>query len=96
MNLQELLAEKRAAILETAARHGARNVRVFGSVARGEADDKSDVDLLVKLDPERSLIDLNGLAIDIEKLLGRDVDVVSEAGLKPRMRDRVLGEAKPL
>jgi hypothetical protein len=96
MNLQKLLAEKRAAILETAARHGARNVRVFGSVARGEADDKSDLDLLVDMESGRSLLDLAGLHLDLEDLLGVKVDVGTERGLKPRIRARVLGEAMPL
>ncbi len=93
MDLKMLLQSKRAEILEIAARHGAYNVRVFGSVARGEADEKSDIDILVSLEPGRSLFDLGGLLFDLEKLLGVRVDVVTENGLKTRIRDRVLSEA---
>ncbi len=96
MDLENLLKEKRAAILETAKRHGARNVRIFGSVARGDYDDESDLDFLVELEPGRSLLDHASLLLDLEGLLGRKVDVVSEKGIKARMRDRVLKEAKPL
>ncbi len=96
MDLQSLLKEKRAAILETASRHGARNVRIFGSVARGDYDDESDLDFLVELEPGRSLLDHASLLLDLESLLGRKVDVVSEKGIKARMRDRVLKEARPL
>jgi predicted nucleotidyltransferase len=71
-------------------------VRVFGSVARGDADGSSDVDLLVDLDPDRSLFDLGGLLMDLTELLGADVDVVTEASLKPRVRNRVLAEAVAL
>ncbi|MFO0966282.1 MAG: nucleotidyltransferase family protein [Gemmataceae bacterium] len=90
------IREWRAAILETAARHGARNVRVFGSAARGEDDEESDIDLLVDLEPGRTLFDLGGLLIDLETVLGCHVDVVTERGLKARIRDRVLREAIPL
>jgi predicted nucleotidyltransferase len=79
-----------------AARRGASNIRVFGSVARGDADSTSDVDLLVDLDPDRSLFDLGGLLMDLADLLGTEVDVVTEASLKPRVRQRVLAEAVPL
>jgi predicted nucleotidyltransferase len=96
MGLNELLREKRQEILEIAARHGAYNVRIFGSVARGESDEQSDVDVLVELDPERSLLDLGGLLMDLENLLRRKVDVVTVRGLKKRIRDRVLREAVPL
>jgi uncharacterized protein len=96
MALEELLKEKREAILCTCAKHGARNVRVFGSVARGEADEQSDIDLLVDMEPGRSLLDLGGLLMDLQALLGQKVDVVTERGLKPRIRERVLAEAVAL
>jgi len=90
------LKAKREEILEVCARYGARQVRVFGSVARGEADEQSDIDFLVELEPGRTLLDLGGLQYDLEQLLGRRVDVVTERGLKPRIRERVLREAVPL
>jgi uncharacterized protein len=96
MNFSELLKDKREAILQIAAKHGARNVRVFGSVARGEADDQSDIDFLVDMEPGRSLLDLGGLLVDLQDLLGQNVDVVTERGLKPRIRERVLHEAVAL
>jgi len=96
MGLSERLREKRQEILTIAAKHGAYNVRLFGSVARGEADEHSDVDILVELGPDRSLLDLGGFLTDLEDLLGRRVDVVTEKGLRPRLRDRVLQEAVPL
>ena len=94
--LQLYLKDKREAILQIAAKRGARNVRVFGSVARGEADDQSDIDFLVDMEPGRSLLDLGGLLMDLQDLLGRNVDVVTERGLKPRIRERVLHEAVAL
>jgi predicted nucleotidyltransferase len=96
MALEELLKEKREAILCICAKHGAYNVRVFGSVARGEADEQSDIDLLVDMEPGRSLLDLGGLLMDLQALLGQKVDVVTERGLKPRIRERVLAEAVAL
>ena len=96
MNLPNLLKEKRAAILATAKRHGAQNVRIFGSVARGDFDEKSDLDFLVEMESGRSLLDHASLMLDLEKLLGRKVDVVTEKGIKARIRDRVLREAQPL
>ena len=96
MPLDKLLQEKREDILRTAARRGAYNVRVFGSVARGEADEKSDIDILVDLEPGRSLFDLGGLLMDLQDLLGHHVDVVTERGLRERIRDRVLKEAVAL
>ncbi len=84
---------KREDILRIAAKYGASNVRIFGSVARGEADEQSDIDLLVNLEPGRSLLDLCGLLIDLEELLGCKVDVVTEKGLRDRIRERVLKEA---
>jgi predicted nucleotidyltransferase len=96
MNFSELLKDKREAILQIAAKHGARNVRVFGSLARGEADEQSDIDFLVDMEPGRSLLDLGGLLVDLQDLLGQNVDVVTERGLKPRIRERVLHEAVAL
>ena len=96
MELLELVQSKRETILQLAARRGARNVRLFGSVARGEAGPNSDLDFLVDLEPGRSLLDLGGLLMDLQRLLDRKVDVVTEAGLRPRIRPRVLREARAL
>lgn len=96
MGIEELLKAKRAEILRIAAQHGARNVRVFGSVARGEAGAGSDVDFLVEMEPGRSLLDIGGLLMDLQDLLGCNVDVVTEKGLRERIRARVLHEAVPL
>ena len=96
MYLRELLQERRQEILAIAAKHGAYNVRIFGSVARGEADEASDVDVLVELEAGRSLMDLGGLLMDLQDLLGRNFDVVTERGLKPRIKERVLREAVTL
>jgi predicted nucleotidyltransferase len=96
MGIDELLKDRREDILRIAAQHGAHNVRVFGSVARGEARSDSDVDLLVELESGRSLLDLGGLLMDLQTLLGREVDVVTDQGLRDRIRARVLQEAKPL
>lgn len=95
-SVDELRRTKRDDILCLAARHGAYNVRVFGSVARGQADEKSDIDFLVNMEKGRSLFDLGGLLMDLEELLGCNVDVVTEPGLRERIRDRVLKEAVPL
>ncbi len=92
----ELLQAKREDILRTAIRHGAFNVRVFGSVARGEADAESDIDLLVDVEPGRTLFDLSELLLDLQELLGHNVDIVTEKGLHSRIRQRVLKEAVPL
>lgn len=93
MRIDGLLKAKRKDILRIAAGHGVRSIRVFGSVARGEADEHSDVDFLVEMEPGRSLFDMGGLLMDLRELLGRRVDVVSVGGLKPRIRERVLREA---
>ena len=90
------LGPARAAVLRIARKFGARSVRLFGSLARGEADAASDIDLLVELEPGRSLLDLSGMQFELEALLGRHVDVVTERGLRPRIRDRVLREAVAL
>ena len=96
MFLEELLKAKREDILRVAAEYGAYNVRVFGSVARGEADSESDIDLLVNMEPDRSLLALGGLLMDLQDLLGCNVDVVTEDGLRDRIRERVLKEAVAL
>jgi len=96
MNANQLLQSKRQEIMQIAARHGATNVRVFGSVARGEARPDSDVDFLVNLEANRSLMDLARLLRELQTLLNRPVDVVTEAGLRPRLRPQVLKEARPL
>ena len=96
MNTLGVLQEKHDEILALSARHGAYNVRVFGSMARGEADEHSDLDLLVDMEPGRSLFDMGALLVELEELLGRSVDIVTEKGLKERIRPRVLEEAVPL
>lgn len=96
MTAAELVQAERERILEIAARHGARHVRVFGSVARGEATGGSDVDFLVDFEPGRSLLDHSALVADLEELLGRKVDVVTERGLYWLLRRRILKEARPL
>lgn len=94
--MDELLREKRADILALARRHGAYNVRIFGSAARGEAGPDSDIDLLVDVGPGHSAWFPAGLLADLEDLLGRRVDVVTENGLHWYIRERVIREALPL
>jgi uncharacterized protein len=94
--MSPILEKYREAILDLAARHGARNVRVFGSLARGEGREGSDLDLLVTLGEGRSLLDLVGLKQDLEDLVHRSVDVVTERALSPHLRASVLSEAVPL
>ena len=93
---QAKLQDKRRQILAIAEKYGAYNVRIFGSVARGEARPDSDIDFLVELEPGRSLFDLGGLLYEIRSLLGVEVDVVTEKGLRTRIRERVLRDAVPL
>lgn len=93
LGIAEVLGDKREEILAIAVRHGASNVRVFGSVARGEARPNSDVDFLVEIEADRSLLDRIGLIQDLEDLLGRKVDVAKAENLHERIRDRVLKEA---
>jgi uncharacterized protein len=90
------LRRRRRAVIDTAARRGASNVRVFGSVARGDESEQSDVDLLVDLGTDVGLVALAGLAREIGEIVGVDVDVVPADSLKPAMREQVLGEAIPL
>jgi uncharacterized protein len=90
------IRRRRADILRLGERYGASNVRVFGSVARGEARSGSDLDLLVEFEADRSLLDLIGLELDLRDLLGSHVDVATVASLKDRHRPRVLAEAVPL
>jgi hypothetical protein len=96
MDINEMLDLRRNEILEVAARHGALNIRVFGSVSRSEAGPGSDVDFLIELEPGRTLLDHAALYLELKQLLGCEVDVVTEKGLRPRMRDRILKEATPI
>ena len=96
MGIPEIIVSRKEQILALATKYGASDVRVFGSVARGTADENSDVDFLVNLAPGRSLFDLGGLLYELQKLLDRNVDVITPDGLRPRIRDRVLREAVPI
>jgi uncharacterized protein len=96
MYLNDLLKSRREEILQIAAKHGARNVRVFGSIARGEADSRSDIDLLVEFKRGTTLLGHAALVQELEDLLGVKVDVVSEHGLRERIRERLLREAVAL
>jgi uncharacterized protein len=96
MEIDQLLKEKREEILKIALRHGAKNIRVFGSVARGDAGESSDIDLLVDMEPGRSLLDRSELIADLQDLLGRKVDVVTEQGIYWLLKRRILKEAHPL
>ena len=96
MTVQQLLNEKREDIRRIAAKHGVRNIRVFGSVARGDAGPESDIDLLIDAGPNTSSWFPAGLIMDLEVLLGRRVEVVTEKALNPDLRDQVLREALPL
>jgi predicted nucleotidyltransferase len=96
VSLEQLLREKRDDIKRIAARHGASNIRVFGSVARGEAGPESDIDILIDVGPTTSSWFPAGLILDLEDLLGRRVEVITEKALNPELRDLVLREAIPL
>ncbi len=96
MGINELLTEKREDILRLAARYGAANVRIFGSVARGQAGPESDIDFLIDMEPGRTLFDLGGLLYELRELLGIPVDVVPEKGLRDNVRSNVIKEAVPL
>jgi predicted nucleotidyltransferase len=96
MTAQAQVAIRRDEILRLASEHGARDVRIFGSVARGQAGPSSDLDLLVRLEPGRSLLDLIALKQDLEDLLGIPVDVVTDAALSPYLRTAILSQAVPI
>ena len=96
MELDKIVRSRKEEILRLAAKHGAHNVRLFGSAARGDAGPESDVDFLVEFEDGRSLLDLSGLWLDLEELLGRKVDVAQPQTLHWYIRDRVLKEAIPL
>jgi uncharacterized protein len=95
VNISEI-KEKREDILRIAKKHGAYNIRVFGSVVRGEAKQDSDLDILIDLEPNRSLLDHAGLIVDLQETMNCKVDVVTEKGLRPRIRDVILREAIPI
>ena len=92
----DILRPHRQAILEAAARHGARNVRVFGSIARGDGQLDSDIDFLVDLESGRTLLDVIALEQDLESLLGRKVEVLTDGGLSPYLQQRIVAEATSL
>lgn len=96
MEISDLVQKKRDQILQIAAKYGARNVQVFGSIVRGEATAESDLDLLVELDRDRSLLDLIAIKQDLEDILGCPVDVVTKAALSPYIREQILKEAVTL
>jgi predicted nucleotidyltransferase len=96
MNIKAILEQKREDIFRLAAKYGAFNVRIFGSAVRGEEGAESDIDLLVELEPERSLFDLGGLQDELQLLLGCEVDIVTEKGLHWYIRDQVINEARQL
>ena len=96
MTLDQLIKEKSDDIRNIAAQHGAKNIRLFGSVVRGESISESDVDFLVDVGPETSSWFPAGLILDLEKILGCRVEIVTERGLNPHLREHVLREAVPL
>ena len=96
VTLQELRQSKRDQIFSLAASYGARNIRVFGSVARGEGTAGSDIDFLVDLDPDHTLMDLGGLLMDLQSMLNAPVDVATEDLLRPKVRQQALLDAVPL
>jgi predicted nucleotidyltransferase len=96
MAISPFPAAIRAEILRIVGRYGGSNVRLFGSLARGEGRLDSDVDLLIDLEPQRSLLDLVAIKQDLEDLLGRPVDVVTEDAVSPYLRDPILDDAVPL
>lgn len=101
MDLAKLIADKREDLIAIAQKHGATNVRIFGSVARGDYNDKSDIDILINLDSSkfqgmRYFGVIEELHEEFEALLGHKVDVVDERGLKPKIRDEILAEAVSL
>lgn len=93
MLLADFISKNRQAILDIALRHGAKHVRLFGSIARGTSTEKSDVDLLVSMEPGSSLLDIIAIKQDLEDLLGRKVDVVTESSISPYIKEEILREA---
>jgi len=96
MTTIDLLQSQKEAVLEVAQRHGVTSIKVFGSVARGDDSSESDIDLLVTTGPNVSPWFPAGLILDLEELLGRHIDIVTESGLNPLLRDQVMTEAVPL
>jgi len=96
MGIPEIIQDRKEQILALADRYGASNVRIFGSVANGTADEKSDIDFLVDMEKERSLFDLGGLLMDLQELFNRKVDVVTENSLHWYIKERILSEAIPI
>ena len=96
MGIPEIIADKKEQILALAAKYGASNVRVFGSVANGTANIDSDIDFLVDMEKDRSLFDVGGLLMDLQELFGRKVDVVTENGLHWYIKNHIISEAKPI
>ena len=96
MDAGQILKAERERILQIAAKHRVRRIRVFGSVARGDADHQSDLDLLVEMPAGSTLLDQAALQVELEKTLGCRVDILSENGMKPRVRERVMKEAQPV
>ena len=96
MGMKVLLESRRNEILDLAAKYGAKNLRVFGSVARGEGGPGSDLDLLVDMEKGRTLLDLVGFWQDLEELLGCRVDVITDGGISPYLQERIYAEALPL
>ncbi|HWF61338.1 MAG TPA: nucleotidyltransferase family protein [Nitrospira sp.] len=96
MTTIDVLKIKRNEILRLASQHGAHHIRVFGSLARGEAGPTSDIDLLVQMDKGRSLLDLIELTQELESVLQRKVDVLTDDGLSPYLKERIQAEAVPL
>ncbi|HOC70682.1 MAG TPA: nucleotidyltransferase family protein [Candidatus Hydrogenedentes bacterium] len=93
---RETIQAKRREILEIARRYGAHDMRIFGSVARGDQTENSDLDLVVRFDPGRTLFDQGGFLMELQDLLGIKVDVISERGMRARFREHVMKEAIPL
>lgn len=96
MSISSIIKNKREDIMNIAQKYGAKNVRVFGSMARSEEDMDSDLDIIVEMESGSSLLDIIAIKQDIEELLGRKVDVVTEASISPYIRDAVLKEAVSL
>jgi predicted nucleotidyltransferase len=96
MDISEIIQDRKEQILALADKYGASNVRIFGSVANGTADENSDIDFLVDLEKGRSLFDLGGLLMDLQELFNRKVDVVTENGLHWYIKERIISEAKPI